>query len=144
MHWNLYNCSLWSVYLYRQTAIMNLADILKDIGNEGLFQIIALLTLAMPKLPMQWSMTVMSYAAYEPEWCCVPQDVQVDKNCAVQFLSFTPNGTRPSYKSTYGNCDLNSTVCSRNVFLASDDASTAVTEVRGCCPCCFKLFVCSV
>ncbi|BFZ06597.1 hypothetical protein BsWGS_09635 [Bradybaena similaris] len=107
---------------------MNLADILKDIGNEGLFQIIALLTLAMPKLPMQWSMTVMSYAAYEPEWCCVPQDVKVDKNCDVQFLSLSPNGTRPSYKSTYGNCDLNSTVCSRDVFLASDDASTAVTE----------------
>ncbi|CAG5116381.1 unnamed protein product [Candidula unifasciata] len=97
---------------------MNLADILKDIGNEGVFQVIALLTLAMPKLPMQWSMTVMSYAAYEPEWCCVPQDIRVDKNCNAQ----------PSYKSTYGNCDLNSTVCSRKVFLASDDASTAVTE----------------
>lgn len=109
---------------------MNLTDILKDIGNEGLFQIVALLTLVMAKLPIQWSMTIMSYAAYEPEWCCVPRGVQVDSTCEVDRLEASSNFSRLSFKSTYGRCDLNSTTCSRRVYLAEDGASTAVTEVR--------------
>uniref|UniRef100_A0A0B6ZUU4 Major facilitator superfamily (MFS) profile domain-containing protein n=1 Tax=Arion vulgaris TaxID=1028688 RepID=A0A0B6ZUU4_9EUPU len=107
---------------------MNLADILKDIGNEGLFQIVALLTLAMPKLPIQWSMTMMSYASYAPEWCCVPKDVQVDSSCELSILSFSQNASTPSYRKTHESCQLNSTECSRRMFMSSDGASTAVTE----------------
>lgn len=109
---------------------MNLADILKDIGNEGQFQVIALLILAMPKMPIQWSMTIMSYAAYEPEWCCVPASAQVNSNCEELLRSpLTNTSTVVSYRSSYRHCKLNSTLCARWLFLDKDNASTAVTEV---------------
>ncbi|XP_059153736.1 solute carrier family 22 member 7-like [Physella acuta] len=104
---------------------MNLSDILKEVGNEGLFQILTLLVLTMPKMPIQWSMTMMSYASNSPKWCCVPQDVVVDTNCET-FQS--GNSSVISYKSSYLQCHLNSTECDHRVYLPPDGALTAVTE----------------
>lgn len=112
----------------RIISMMNLSDILKEVGNEGLFQILTLLVLTMPKMPIQWSMTMMSYASYSPKWCCVPQDVVVDTNCET-FQS--GNSSVISYKSSYQQCHLNSTECDHRVYLAPDGAQTAVTEVSG-------------
>ncbi|CAL1532714.1 unnamed protein product [Lymnaea stagnalis] len=104
---------------------MNLSEILKEVGNEGLFQILTLIALTMPKMPIQWSMTMMSFASYTPEWCCVPEDVTVDGNCETLAM---PNSTVISYKSSYQHCDLNVTLCDHRIYLAPDGASTAVTE----------------
>ncbi|KAH9490715.1 hypothetical protein Btru_032876 [Bulinus truncatus] len=104
---------------------MNLSEILKEVGNEGLFQILALIALTMPKMPIQWSMTMMSFASYTPHWCCTPADVVVDENCE----SFQPdNSSVVDYRLTYQHCDLNATQCSRRIYLDPEGASTAVTE----------------
>ncbi|KAK0066692.1 solute carrier family 22 member 16 [Biomphalaria pfeifferi] len=104
---------------------MNLSDILREVGNEGLFQILTLVALTMPKMPIQWSMTMMSFASYVPSWCCVPDDVVVDGKC----VTFSPdNASSIDYSSSYQQCDLNATVCSHRIYLDPDGASTAVTE----------------
>ncbi|BFZ00464.1 hypothetical protein BsWGS_03503 [Bradybaena similaris] len=116
---------------------MNLADILKDIGNEGIFQVAAILILAMPKMPIQWSMTIMSYVAYEPDWCCVPAGVLDDATCPADSTNTSSQFTRGHlWQQNNKDCSLNSSSCSRRVFLDPDGASTAVTEVGPNQQCC--------
>jgi hypothetical protein len=100
-----------------------LENLIQQTGAFGRFQLILVLITSAGKLPLAWSMLMMSFGGAVPDWWCIDDSIGQNVTSVSDVISQL-NGTG-SKSCSVGNT---SQTCARHVY--KDDMATLVSEVR--------------
>uniref|UniRef100_A0A0B7AMJ9 Major facilitator superfamily (MFS) profile domain-containing protein n=1 Tax=Arion vulgaris TaxID=1028688 RepID=A0A0B7AMJ9_9EUPU len=98
----------------------NLEDLIRDVGGDGLAQVMVIGLVNLLRATIGWSMMTMSFANFVPKWCCLPDNVTASSD---QYCNENDNITDVVFAK---KCWLNTTSCSNRVFTSG--VRTVVNE----------------